>query len=83
MALRKLYIVVDCEDEEQKEAVQTALKELSGTYAITSRSIISMYPFFKKHRAELLELFGMIKTGGIKSLLSIRGGALINNLRKG
>ena len=83
MALRKLYIVVDCEDEEQKEAVQTALKELSTTYAITSRSIISMYPFFNKHRAELSELFSMIKKGGVGSLLSMRGGMLINNLRKG
>ena len=28
MALRKLYIVVDCENDEQKEAVQTAFNEL-------------------------------------------------------
>lgn len=83
MALRKLYIVVDCEDDEQKEAVQTALNELSNTRVLTSRNIISMYPFFKKHQSELIELFGMIKSGGIKSLLSVRGGTLINNLRKG
>ncbi len=83
MALRKLYIAVDCEDDEQKNAVQTALNELSNTRVLTSRNIISMYPFFKKHQSELIELFGMIKTGGIKSLLSVRGGTLINNLRKG
>ena len=80
MALRKLYIVIDCENDEQKEAVQTAFNELSNTRALTSRTIISMYPFFKKHR---VELFGMIKNGGVKSLLSVRGGTLINNLRKG
>lgn len=83
MALRKLYIVVDCEDEEQKNAVQTALNEISETRALTSRNIISMYPFFKRHRSELVELFCMVKDGGIKSLLSVRGGTLINNLRKG
>lgn len=82
MALRKLYIVVDCEDDEQKEAVQTAFNELSNTRALTSRTIVSMYPFFKKHRDELFELFNMIKSGGVKSLLSVRGGTLINNLRK-
>ena len=48
MALRKLYIVVDCENDEQKEAVQTAFNELSNTRALTSRTVISMYPFFKK-----------------------------------
>lgn len=47
MALRKLYIVVDCENDEQKEAVQTAFNELSNTRALTSRTVISMYPFFK------------------------------------
>lgn len=83
MALRKLYIVVDCENDDQKEAVQAAFNELSNARALNSRSIISMYPFFKRHRSELFELFNMIKTGGIKSLLSVRGGTLINNLRKG
>lgn len=83
MALKKLYIVVDCENDEQKEAVQNALNELSNSRILTSRKIISMYPFWKKHQSELVELFNMIKTGGIKSLLSVRGGALINNLRKG
>lgn len=83
MGYRKLYIVVDCEDEEQKEAVQNALNELSNARVLTSRNIISMYPFFKKHQAELVELFNMIKVGGIKSLFSLRGGMLMNNLRKG
>ena len=42
MALRKLYIVVDCENDEQKEAVQTAFNELSNTRALTSRTVISL-----------------------------------------
>ena len=61
----------------------TAFNELSNTRALTSRTVISMYPFFKKHRDDLFELFNMVKTGGVKSLLSVRGGTLINNLRKG
>lgn len=83
MALKKLYIVIDCENDEQQVAVQNALKELSNARLLTSRNIISMYPFFKKHKGELFELFEMVKTGGVKSLFSIRGGTLINNLRKG
>lgn len=49
MALRKLYIVVDCENDEQKEAVQTAFNELSNTRALTSRTVISMYIRFSKN----------------------------------
>lgn len=82
MALRKFYVVIDCEDDEQKTAVQNALNDLSNSRVLTSRNIISMYPFFKKHQHELAELFNMIRTGGIKALLSVRGGTLINNLRK-
>ena len=59
------------------------IRDRSNTRALTSRTVISMYPFFKKHRDDLFELFNMVKTGGVKSLLSVRGGTLINNLRKG
>lgn len=83
MALRKLYIVVDCEDDDQKEAVQKVFNELSNAKVVTSRNIISMYPFFQRNKASLFELFNMIREGGVKSLLSIKGGTLINNLRKG
>lgn len=83
MALRKFYIAIDCENDEQKEAVQVALNDLSNSRILTSRNIISMYPFFKKHQNELFELFNMVRSGGVKSLLSMKGGTLINKLRKG
>lgn len=82
MALRKLYLVVDCEDDEQKTAVQNAFNELSNARALTSRNIISMYPFFKKHQHELVELFNMVKAGGMRSLMSVKGGMLLSKLSK-
>lgn len=48
MALRKLYIVVDCENDEQKEAVQTAFNELSNTRALTSRTGYQHVSVFQK-----------------------------------
>lgn len=47
MALRKLYIVVDCENDEQKEAVQTAFNELSNTRALTSGRLSACIRFSK------------------------------------
>lgn len=83
MSLRKFYIVLDCENDQHRDAVQNALNELSNARVLTSRNIISMYPFFKKHQRELVELFKMVRDGGVKALVSVKGGALINNLRKG
>lgn len=35
--LRKLYVAIDCENEEQKVAVQNMLKELSEAGVLKSR----------------------------------------------
>ncbi len=71
MALKKLYIAVDCENEEQKIAVQNMLKELSEARILKSRQLITMYPLLKSHRAELKNLFNVItsnETGMSKSM---------------
>lgn len=80
--LSKVYIVLDFDDDEQKQDVQDALKEISNMRIITGRQIQQGYPLFRKHRAELMELFRMITTGGVKSLLSIRGAQIIKQLTR-
>lgn len=80
--LRKVYLVIDCRDDAQKELVQNALNDISNMRILNGESIQSMYPFFKQHQKELLQLFDMIRRGGIKSLFSIQGGSLINKLTK-
>lgn len=80
--LRKVYVVVECADDQEKEAVQTAFNELSNMRVLTGQQIVSMYPFFRQRKAELMELFGMIRDGGAKALLSIRGATLLSHLTK-
>lgn len=82
MALRKLFIVLDCDDEAQKEAVQNALNDISNMRILKGADIIRMKPLFDKNRNELMQLFNMIKTGGAKSLLSIQGGMLLRKFTK-
>lgn len=80
--LRKLFVVVDCADDKEKEAVQAAFNELSNMRVLSGRQIVSMYPFFRQRKAELMELFGMIRDGGAKALLSLRGATLLSQLTK-
>lgn len=73
--LRKLYVAIDCEDEEQKIAVQNMLKELSEAGVLKSRQLITMYPLLKSHRAELQNLFNIItsKEKGMTKSMKVAG----------
>lgn len=82
MALGKVFIVLDFDSEEQKAQVQEILKEISNERIITGRQVVSVAPIVRNNRRELAEIFNMVKTGGVKSLLSVRGGMLITKLTK-
>lgn len=82
MALGKVFIVLDFDSEEQKAQVQEILKEISNERIITGRQVVSVAPIVRNNRRELAEIFNMVKTGGVKSLISVRGGMLITKLTK-
>lgn len=82
MRLRKIAIAVDCEDDAQRDRIQAIMDEISGMRVLNGGQIESMYPFFRTHQAELFQLFGMVSNGGIKSLMSGQGVALITKLAK-
>lgn len=82
MALGKVFIVLDFDSEEQKAQVQDILKEISNERILTGRQIVSVAPIVRKNKSEIAQLFTMIKEGGIKSLMSVRGGMLISKMSK-
>ena len=82
MRLRKIAIAVDCEDDAQRDRIQAIMDEISGMRMLNGGQIENMYPFFRTHQAELFQLFGMVSNGGIKSLMSGQGVALITKLAK-
>lgn len=82
MALRKINIAVDCTTDKERDEVQQIMSEISGMRVLRGDMIVGMFPYIKSHQGELMQLFGMIKNGGVKSLLSVQGGVLLNKLRK-
>lgn len=82
MALGKVFIVLDFDSEEQKAQVQDILKEISNERILTGRQIVSVAPIVRKNKSEISQLFTMIKEGGIKSLMSVKGGMLISKMSK-
>jgi hypothetical protein len=82
MAQGKVFIVLDFDSEEQKAQVQDILKEISNERILTGRQIVSVAPIVRKNKSEIAQLFTMIKEGGIKSLMSVKGGMLISKMSK-
>lgn len=82
MALGKVFIVLDFDSEEQKAQVQDILKEISNERILTGRQIVSVAPIVRKNKSEIAQIFTMIKEGGIKSLMSVKGGMLISKMSK-
>ena len=82
MALGKVFIVPDFDSEEQKAQVQDILKEISNERILTGRQIVSVAPIVRKNKSEIAQLFTMIKDGGIRSLMSVKGGMLISKMSK-
>jgi hypothetical protein len=82
MALGKVFIALDFDSEEQKAQVQDILKEISNERILTGRQIVSVAPIVRKNKSEIAQLFTMIKEGGIKSLMSVKGGMLISKMSK-
>lgn len=80
--LRKVYIVIDFEDEKQVQELQNELNEFSNSRVLDGHKLRTMLPMFKRHKASIFELIRMIAQGGVKAVLSMRGAQLINNLRK-
>lgn len=80
--LRKVYLVIECGDDRQKEEVQHVMNDISNMRVLTGDRLLAMYPFFKTHQRELASLFGMIAQNGIKSLFSVQGAMLLKSLTK-
>lgn len=80
--LRKIYLVVDCDNDSQKEQLQEIMNGISNMRAFTASDIIRVKPAFENNRNTIMELFQMIQKGGISAIFSVRGGMLLNKLKK-
>lgn len=82
MGFWKVYIAVDCENEQEYQQVQQAAKDISNMRILKGKDILSMLAMFAKYRSEMTELFRMISQGGVKSLMSGQGMRILGSLAK-
>lgn len=82
MALWKINLAVDCDNEQEYHQVQDAAINLSNMRILKGKDIINMLAMFAKYKTEMTQLFRMISQGGVKSLMSAQGMSLLGSLMK-
>lgn len=82
MALRKIYVAVDCADDAERDEVQHIMEQISAMRLFKGRAIVSMYPYLQAHQSELMQLFRMIQQNGVKALFSVNGGIILSKLSR-
>lgn len=80
--LRKVFLAIECANEEQHAAAQKILNEVSNTRVITAERLIKAYPMYKQRENEIRQLFGLVSSNGIKGLMSAQGVSVLTKLIK-
>ena len=71
MAYRKVFIAVDCDNDQELALVQNISKEISGTFSIKAKDVISFYPFVVKNRALLYSAVKTVAAEGKKGVMKL------------
>lgn len=80
MALRKFQLAIECDSEEEFNAAQEALRQISGMRLMTAKGLITYYPLMKSKEREIMQLFRLFAEKGKKALTSIEGAKLMWSL---
>lgn len=71
MAYKKVFIAVDCENEQEVQRVQAMAKELSETLMLKARDLIGFYPILQKNKALIYSVVNTIAKEGKKGLFRL------------
>ena len=71
MAYRKVFIAIDCDNEQEQAMVQNIAKEISATFSIKAKDVIGFYPFVVKHKAMLYSAVKTVASEGKKGVMKL------------
>ncbi|MBO5865929.1 MAG: hypothetical protein J6Q73_07765 [Bacteroidaceae bacterium] len=82
MALRKFFVVLECDSDEQHDATQKVFNELSNARFLTAGKLLQAYPVYKAREVELKQLFSIVSANGVRGLMSVQGASLLAKLAR-
>ena len=82
MALRKFFVVLECDSDEQHDAAQKVFNDLSNARLLTASQLLQAYPIYKARENDLRQLFALVAANGVRGLLSMQGAGLLAKLAR-
>lgn len=71
MAYRKIIIAVDCDNDQEQQVMQSIAQELSATFNMKAKQIISFYPMVKQHKTLLYNVVKTVASEGKKGFAKV------------
>lgn len=68
---RKIYIAVDCENEQEQQLVQNIAQDISQSFTIKAKDLIGFYPAIQKNKALLNTIVKTVSREGKKGLMKL------------
>ena len=82
MALRKIFLAIDCATDDERDAVQNLANEISNLRVLDGSKLLSLAPAFRANKEAFGKLFTLIANGGPKALLSMDGAKLLTSFKR-
>lgn len=71
MGYRKIYLAIDCRDDEEAQRVQKVAEDMSSLFRLSARDIINFYPAIKSNAGLLKTSIKALSRDGKKGLASV------------
>ena len=78
--LKKIYLVIDVQDESQRDRLQQIANELSNMRAVNGTQIENIWPFFRQYENDIRQLFYNVSRNGFNTQTMITIGKLASKM---
>ena len=81
MGYRKIYLAIDCRTDEEAQQVQKIAEDMSMTFSLSAKEIISIYPSVKSNSCLIKTAIKTLSKEGIKGVGKVVA-YMMSNFRK-
>ena len=78
--LKKIYLVIDVQDEAQRDRVQQIANELSNMRALNGTQIENIYPLYRQYENHIRQLFWNVSHNGFNTQTMMTIGKLASKM---
>lgn len=78
--LKKIYLVIDVEDEAQRGRIQKIAEEISNMRPFNGTQVENIYPFYRQYENDIRQLFYTVSRNGFNTQTMMTVGKLASKI---